>query len=193
MFAGYIACCIDTTDEKRAQENSAQTRSGSPIEEELKRIQRATARGAGESADVFVSPVVEERRDLTSVAVDQPAASNDIILIVEDEPLLRFAVSKGLRKKGFTVLEAGDGTEAIDLIATASDIDVILLDCVLPGTPSPKVFEYAQRARPEVRVILTSAHARETAEAAFAGLKFERFIRKPYRIAELAQLLQAPA
>jgi CheY-like chemotaxis protein len=54
--------------------------------------------------------------------------------VVEDEELLRLAVSKALRKKGFSVIEASDGSTAIDLLRTdIDDLDVVLLDVQMAG------------------------------------------------------------
>ena len=44
--------------------------------------------------------------------------------------------------------------------------------------------------RPNLKVILTSAYSRETVDASFAGLRIERFIRKPFQIGDLMSLLQ---
>ena len=112
------------------------------------------------------------------------------ILIVEDEDPLRQATSKMLRKAGYSVLEAEDGSAALDTVrAEKSRINVLLLDVTLPGTPSCAVLEEARRLRPETRVIVTSAYNEDMAAAALHGT-FERFIRKPYRLGDLADLIR---
>jgi CheY-like chemotaxis protein len=112
------------------------------------------------------------------------------ILVVEDEDPLRQATSKMLRKAGYSVLEAGDGSAAVDRVrAERSPIDILLLDVTLPGTPSCDVLEEARRLRPETKVIVTSAHNEDMAAAALHG-RFERFIRKPYRLSDLADLIR---
>jgi two-component system cell cycle sensor histidine kinase/response regulator CckA len=89
------------------------------------------------------------------------------------------------------VMEASDGSAAMDLIRThKDDIDVILLDVTLPGRSSREVFEEAQRLRPDLKMILTSAYAKETVDAAFAGLRVEHFIRKPFQLRDLMRLLR---
>jgi CheY-like chemotaxis protein len=104
------------------------------------------------------------------------------ILFVEDEELLREAASKMFRNEGFSVIEASDGTEALNLIrAYQNRLDVILLDITLPGISSRVVFEEARRLRPGLPVIVTSANSKETAAAVLAN-GVERFIRKPYRL-----------
>ena len=86
--------------------------------------------------------------------------------------MLRLAVSKALRIRGFSVMEARDGTVAIDLMrAHQDDIDVILLDVTLPGTSSREVFEEARRIRANPKIVLTSAYDRNTADASFPGLR----------------------
>jgi two-component system cell cycle sensor histidine kinase/response regulator CckA len=113
------------------------------------------------------------------------------VLVVEDEEVLRIAVSKALRIKGFAVMEAEDGSVAMDLIRThRDDIDVILLDVTLPGTSSKEVFEEAHHMRAGMKVVLTSAYERKTVEALFPGLRFTQFIRKPFQLNDLVGTLR---
>lgn len=117
-----------------------------------------------------------------------------IVLVVEDEEILRVAVSKMLRNNGFRVIEAGDGSSALELIsAHKNEIDLMLLDVTLPGASSREVFEEAQRTRPNLKAVLTSAYSKETVDASFAGLRIERFIRKPFQLNDLMGLLQDAA
>ena len=112
------------------------------------------------------------------------------LLMVEDEEGIRVAVARMLRKKGLSVVEASDGWEAIALIRNREEeIDVILLDVTIPGASSPEVFTEAQRIRPEIKVILTTAHDREAATNSFDAPQLKGFIRKPYQFADLVQLL----
>jgi len=62
------------------------------------------------------------------------------VLVVEDETSLRFAIAKALRKAEFSVLEAADGSAAIDLLRAHTDkVVLILLDLTTPGAPSREV------------------------------------------------------
>jgi DNA-binding response OmpR family regulator len=112
------------------------------------------------------------------------------ILIVEDETLLREPVSEMLRKKGLSVLEASDGSTALELIrAHKDDIDVVLLDITLPGASSRDVIEEARRLRPGLPVIVTSANSEEMAAALLAN-RVERFIRKPFKLGDLMDMIR---
>jgi len=121
---------------------------------------------------------------------ETPRLSHGTVLVVEDEDPLRRPVAKMLQKTGFTVIEASDGYAALQAIRSPQkQIDVLLLDVTLPGAPSSDVFAQAQLLRPEMKVIITSAYSREMAAASLAGT-VEHFIRKPYRLGELLDLVQ---
>jgi PAS domain S-box-containing protein len=113
------------------------------------------------------------------------------VLVVEDEPTLMAAVSKMLRRRGFAVIQASDGSSALELIrADHNHIDGMLLDITLPGVSSREVLKEAERLRPGLAVILTSAYSQESVTSTFAGLPVEHFIRKPFRIDDLVSLFQ---
>jgi CheY-like chemotaxis protein len=113
------------------------------------------------------------------------------VLVVEDEDLLRQAVVKMLHKTGSNVLEAANGSAAIDLLrADPAKIDIILLDMTLPGASSREVIAEAARDRPEVRVILTSAYSQEMMTPLMSSSLVRGFIRKPYELRTLVQTLR---
>jgi PAS domain S-box-containing protein len=123
-------------------------------------------------------------------AITGPSADAQVtVLVVEDEDRLRLAVSKMLRKKGFYVMEAADGSAAIPRLQSDSRIDLILLDATIPGISSPEVLEEARRVWPGIKVILTSAYSREMATAPFGARQLQGFIRKPFQLDSLVRLL----
>ena len=111
------------------------------------------------------------------------------MLLVEDEEPLRVAASKMLGSKGFSVIQAGDGSTAIDLIRTQEDLKLILLDLTIPGASSREVIAEAQSVRPGVKIILTSAYSQLQSTRDLDALQICGFIRKPYSLLDLAQLL----
>ena len=156
-------------------------------------IHLVSSPGRGTTFEIFL-PCAGEMSLANSVTFapssEAPAAATGTVLVVEDEAVLRTAVSALLRKKGFSVIEANDGTAAVDLIhARKDEIDMMLLDVTLPGLSSREVFEQARHLRPHLKVVITSAYSRDAVEASFAGLRVERFIRKPFRLDELISVL----
>src|SRR4029077_12036470 len=103
------------------------------------------------------------------------------VLLVEDEDGLRLSVSKMLRRNAFTVIEAANGKIAVDLFrASASQIDVVLLDMNLPGMSGRNVLDELRRIQPDVKVIITSAYSQDWALTTIGGQQSLPYIRKPY-------------
>jgi len=157
-------------------------------------IKVASAPGQGTRIEVLF-PCVGER----AVSGREPVALNfgdeegtacGTLLLVEDEETLRIPTAKMLRMKGFSILEAGDGITAVALFrANQAAISVVLLDLTLPGMGGKDVLLEVRRIRPDVKVILTTAYSEEIAVDAVGGHDWA-FIRKPYRIADIARLLR---
>jgi PAS domain S-box-containing protein len=156
-------------------------------------ISLTSAPGQGTTFEVLL-PCVEEmaghRGKDTQISGKEPRSSSGTVLVVEDEGALRFALTNLLRRNGFEVVEAPDGSSALELLRAGNKIDVMLLDVTLPGVSSREVFEEAQRTRPNLKAILTSAYSRETVESRFPGVRIARFIRKPFRVLDLMAMLE---
>jgi two-component system, cell cycle sensor histidine kinase and response regulator CckA len=126
-----------------------------------------------------------------AVSAEDHAVHAGTVLVVEDEDLLRLAVSKHLRREGFTVIEAADGNAAVDLFKTnASGVHVVLLDVTLPGMACREILRQLETVDPAVKVIITSAYSEESSLAAMGGQRRWPFIRKPYTLGALKDLLR---
>jgi DNA-binding NtrC family response regulator len=110
---------------------------------------------------------------------------------VEDENQLRQAVVKMLRRTGFEVYEAADGSSAIELLRAHGDkVDVILLDATIPGASSQDVVTEAASIRPDIKVIYASAYSQEMVAHGMNTSQIKGFIRKPFRLRELIAILR---
>ena len=75
----------------------------------------------------------------------------------------------------FSVALLRSAPPAIDLIRAHKDeIDIVLLDVTLPGTPSREVFEMTERTWPSAKSDVTSAYSKETVDASFAGQRVDQ-------------------
>ena len=150
--------------------------------------------GKGTTVKILL-PCAETTADGTEGAVSSAEeaarpSQQATVLFVEDEDTLRRAVLKMLNNGGLSVIEARDGNAALEAIRTHnSTIDVLFLDLTIPGIPSRQIFEEVKRLRPEVRVIVTSAYPKDTAEERLGG-RVEWFMRKPFRISDLMSLVR---
>jgi CheY-like chemotaxis protein len=95
-----------------------------------------------------------------------------------------------LQKRGYLVLEADDGRAAVDLYRESqSRIDLVLLDMTLPGMPGHEVLADLRRTNPRVKAVLTSAYGKEAVLRSLGAQEPCPFIRKPYSLADLIELL----
>jgi PAS domain S-box-containing protein len=115
------------------------------------------------------------------------------VLVVDDEPMVLAFVEEALKKLGYKVLTAVDGQQAGEVYSShANQIDMVLLDMVMPGTTGLEVCRRLRRINPKVKVILSSGYssggvAREARLAGAMG-----FIGKPYSLEELSRALHRP-
>jgi CheY-like chemotaxis protein len=112
-----------------------------------------------------------------------------IVLVVEDEILIRAAVAEYLRRLRYTVVEAADAAEAIAVFISGELIDVVICDVDLPGTMDGLgLARWINRHHAALPVLLTSGRG----IALSAGkIPANSFIAKPYRLAELAKRLKS--
>ena len=87
-------------------------------------------------------------------------AGNETILFAEDNELVRTITCRDLRNAGYTVIEAENGEEAIQLFSQKSDsFDIAILDVVLPKTNAKVVYKTIKKTRPEMPVLFSSGYA----------------------------------
>jgi DNA-binding response OmpR family regulator len=112
------------------------------------------------------------------------------IVIVEDEARIASFVERGLRAEGFTVQVAADGTQGLAL-ASGEDVDLVVLDLMLPGLSGTDVLTRLRERRPEVPVIILTA--RDEVDDRVAGLNAgaDDYVTKPFSFAELLARIHA--
>ena len=101
------------------------------------------------------------------------------VLVVDDEPGIRFSLKGILEDEGFVVLEADSGEAGLELLDAGESVDLIFLDIWLPGQNGLAVLERVREERPDMPVIMISGHGTiETAVTALKNGAFD-FIEKP--------------
>jgi len=150
--------------------------------------------GQGSRFEILLPCIGQPARDTTDTAVPSIQESGRVagtVLVVEDEEILRLAVSKMLRKEHFSVIEAGDGTTGANLfLVNEARIDVVLLDLTLPGMSGSDVLKEMQRIRPDVKVVLTTAFNQDSALSSIGEERPWGYVQKPYQFRELISLLR---
>ncbi len=116
----------------------------------------------------------------------------ETILIVEDEASLRELLKTVLEPRGYKVITAGDGAEAIDiLLREPAVIDAVLLDLNLPELNGVDVFKTLRRIRPEAKVLIVSGNITPEVRRELNGLGQHEFLPKPYQLDDLGRRLRA--
>jgi two-component system cell cycle sensor histidine kinase/response regulator CckA len=108
------------------------------------------------------------------------------ILLVEDEEGLRALNARGLVSRGYTVLEAGNGVEAIDVLeAQDGNVDLVISDVVMPEMDGPTLLKELRKRNPELKIIFVSGYAEDAFEKSLpAGEQFS-FLPKPFTLKQL--------
>ena len=125
----------------------------------------------------------EEVARLSAATADD--TGHGTILLVEDEEGLRGLNARGLASRGYTVLQAGNGVEAIEVIDKHDGtIDLVVSDVVMPEMDGPSLLKELRRRKPELKIIFVSGYAEE----AFAKNIPEgqhAFLAKPFTLKQL--------
>ncbi|MEM6467792.1 MAG: ATP-binding protein, partial [Pseudomonadota bacterium] len=117
---------------------------------------------------------------------------NGVVMLVEDEAPVRAFASRAMKMKGFSVIEAASGEEALRLLEDdLLHIDVIVTDVVMPGIDGPTWVSEALRTRPDTRVVFVSGYAADSVdEGAMPGMK-SVFLPKPFSLTDLVETVQS--
>lgn len=123
------------------------------------------------------------------VEVAESNRSKDLILVVEDEALIRMHSAEMIRDLGFEVIEAVDADEAVSLLESIAGIKVIFTDIQMPGAMNGLRLAAVVRDRwPPVAILITSGKVRPpTADMPIGA----RFISKPYSPWQLKEQLHS--
>ncbi len=109
-----------------------------------------------------------------------------VILLVEDDVLVRFATAELLREEGYVVLEAVDASEALELLGSGHPLDLVLSDVRMPGEMDGVALTYAIKdLRPNLPVVLVSSHLPPDVRHGGDG-----FLPKPYQPAQLFEIVE---
>ena len=116
------------------------------------------------------------------------ASKRPVVLVVEDEFLLRIDAVDMIAAAGFEVVQAGNADEAIEILESRRDITVVFTDIQMPGSMDGLKLARAVRGRwPPIKIIATSGHANVGETDLPAG---GRFLPKPYSPMEVAGVLR---
>jgi two-component system cell cycle sensor histidine kinase/response regulator CckA len=135
------------------------------------------------SADIktISATTIEERSESTMIYESPPKGK---ILITEDEASIRMFSVHALKSKGFEVLEASSGEEAIEIIKEQGDtIDVLITDVMMKGMDGTELVEKIKLEYPNLKILFMSGYAQDA--ISYLSNSDYKFLSKPYTLQEL--------
>jgi two-component system cell cycle sensor histidine kinase/response regulator CckA len=138
---------------------------------------------AAEAEPPRIERRVEKPKDLTG---------RGTVLLVEDEDAVRSFAARALGQRGYHVLEAATGAEALDVFnGHEGDVDLVVSDVVMPEMDGPTLCEQLRRERPDLKVIFISGYAEDAFRQHLAENEDFMFLQKPFDLKELAAAVKA--
>jgi CheY-like chemotaxis protein len=113
-------------------------------------------------------------------------AARPVVLVVEDDPLVRMAAVDMVEALGFTPLQAGDAPAAMEILNRRQPVDVLFTDVGLPGVRGTELAQQARALRPSLKVIFASGYGDVADEDDSLDAAH---LRKPYEQDQLAEAL----
>lgn len=119
-------------------------------------------------------------------------AGQGTILFVEDEASVRVIAAKTLRKRGYTVIEAEDGEEALEILEDGDHIfDMMISDVVMPGMDGPTLLKEGRSLLDDARIVFISGYAEEHFSDLLSEEPDVTFLPKPFTLVQLAEKVKS--
>ncbi len=155
-----------------------------------------TELGVGTSFFLYFKRYEAEQATVAAAEHHEEKTTGDLtgratVMLVEDETPVRIFAARALRNKGYEVLEADSGENAIEVFSEyEGPIDLIISDVMMPGINGPKMIEslyetHAERMK-EVQVVFISGYAEDAFVDTYGEARSFNFLPKPFTLKQLA-------
>jgi two-component system cell cycle sensor histidine kinase/response regulator CckA len=148
--------------------------------------------GAGVTLRVTLPGAAAAAEEMPKVDDRPVEPGSGTILVVDDDVMVRRAVSMTLRGLGYTTFEAASGFEAVDLYRQHhAEIRAVVLDVIMPGMSGRATYTAMRAVDPSVTVLLMSGYTKNEEVQALLEEGARGFVMKPYSVESLARTLAA--
>jgi CheY-like chemotaxis protein len=114
-----------------------------------------------------------------------------LVLVIDDEAIVRETIAEILSDTGLQVLQAADGPGGIEQFrAHFHDLDLVLLDLSMPGMNGEEVFYALQAIDPTIPIVIISGYSEQEVMERFVNKRLSGFIQKPFTIDSLLQRIE---
>lgn len=125
-----------------------------------------------------------------SEPVEAPSSVGGPVLVVDDEDYVRSVAQEILEEFGFAVVTAQDGVEALEMLERTPEINLVLLDLMMPRMNGQEALQEIRKRYPALPVVLSSGYTERDAVQRFQGDGPAAFIQKPYMAQQLVSAVR---
>jgi PAS domain S-box-containing protein len=150
--------------------------------------------GMGTTFKIYLPCVANQpvTPEIPQITCEPVLRGNETVLLVEDEEALRRAAAEFLSLRGYTVLEARDGLDALSVTKNhGSTIHLAVTDVVMPHMSGGQLANELDTLRPETRVLFVSGYAGQTVLDHKVVNVENNFLQKPFTLTQLAHKVRA--
>jgi len=151
-------------------------------------------KGKGSTFNIYIPAAV--KKDVKGKYTDMDDAIDatpctETILLVDDESLILDVASDMLKTMGYTVITAQDGPSALETYAQKqAEIDLVILDMVMPDMGGGEVFDELKKINPQVKVLLSSGYSLNGQASRIIDRGCDGFIQKPFTMGDISRQLR---
>ncbi len=142
--------------------------------------------GQGTSVHIYLpraATAAVEAKEVAPASSERQASAGGTVLLVDDDRPVREVTAAMLRDMGYSVLEAGSGGAALDIVEHERNIDLVVMDFAMPGMNGAELARQTQTRRPNLPVLFVTGFADR---AAIAGVDQDHILGKPFTHRDLA-------
>ncbi|MFN0158813.1 MAG: PAS domain S-box protein [Bacteroidota bacterium] len=147
--------------------------------------------GKGTSFTIYL-PSITQTAEFVREGIVETTGGTETILVVDDEETIRTLVRELLTARGYNVIEATNGVEAVEKYEhTAPPIDLVILDMMMPEMGGRETFLQLKQLDGNVRAILSTGYAQDDRAREMMEMGVLAFVQKPYRSDDLAGVVRS--
>ena len=142
----------------------------------------------GTTVQIYLPRAVEAATSGAGLSGQRRAAGGAHILVVDDDPDVRWIIAQDLQEMGYDVTEADSGRAALAILERDAPCDLMVTDLVMPGLSGLDTLRLARRSRPDLKVLFASGYADLSRFG--ANLSNHALLRKPFKLEALAEAVR---
>jgi PAS domain S-box-containing protein len=133
---------------------------------------------------------MEDARATLDISDEDHSGRNEVVLVVEDEAVVRFLIVEALNELGYLALEAADGPSGLRIVQSQQRIDLLVTDIGLPGLNGRQLADAALVSRPDLKILFMTGYAEGAAGNSFLQPGME-ILAKPFSMDVLTKKIRA--